>query len=61
MTYADRDEAKGLRRFLRFRRLQSEICEAQRTVDARQRLELRLSHDAIKYGALSSANFWRAA
>jgi hypothetical protein len=61
MAFTDREEAKTLRRFLRLRQLQQDIDEAQRIVEARQRLELWLNSDAIRYGAFNSSNFLRAA
>lgn len=58
---ADREEAKSLRRLLRFTRLQHEVSEAQRTAEARQRLELQLRLDSLRYQALSTGSRWRAA
>jgi hypothetical protein len=54
MARADGEEAKNLRRLLRFTRLEREVSEAQRIDEARQRLELQLRSDSLRYRALST-------
>lgn len=61
MEEADREEATSLRRLLRFTRLQREASEAQRTDETRQRLELQLRIDSLRYRSLSTASQRRAA
>jgi hypothetical protein len=61
MAGADREETRSLRRFLRFTRLQREVSEAQRADEARQRLELQLRIDSVRYRALSTGTQWRIA
>ena len=61
MAKEDREEATNLRRFIRFTRLQREVSEAQRTDEARRRLELQLRLDSLRYRGLSTGSLWRAA
>ena len=61
MARTDRDEARNLRRFRRLTRLASDVSAAQRLDNARQRLELQLQVDSLRYRALSSGSQWRAA
>ena len=61
MAQAERDEARNLGRFLRFVQLRREVDEAQRVDQARQRLELQLRVDTVRYRALSTGGQWRAA
>ena len=61
MAAADRDEASSLRRLLRLAQLRREVEEAEGADRARQRLELQLRIDTVRYRSLATGGHWRAA
>jgi hypothetical protein len=61
MAGADDREATNVGRFRRFSLLRRDVEAARRVDEARQRLELQLRIDAVRYRAMSTAGHWRAA